>query len=292
MSLPRPLRPDEKPIVQQCFPNMNVDHVIVTDERTDRYNCLGWSLQRRQWIWPWPKNQPVSKVQFDALYRQYGYRSVARGGVAAYGRNTADMLHGILGLRGLVATPLWESKCGDGIRFRHDLYEMQPGFYGQWQGFYSNQQALPNMPEEEIGHDPQELAAFEQMKTTHANASPSELELVTRLAASTTASMRSRFAFAYNAWKATWAAPEISFSSNPGDRANSQEFRDLVALGPECLPLIMEKIAAGEFFALQAADELLRAEHRVVFDIDDERILGGEQQRAQEALRRWLSASA
>ncbi|MEZ0258373.1 MAG: hypothetical protein ACAI37_24050 [Chthoniobacter sp.] len=270
---------------------MNVDHVIVTDEKTTLYNCLGWTLRLKQWVWPWPKDKPVNKVQFDALYKKYGYRPIARGGVAVLGNNTADMLHGVLGIRGLVSTPLWESKCGDGIRIRHDLDEMQPGFYGTRQGFYSNQQALTEMPDEDMGHEPSELAAFDQTETLHLKAAPAEQEQVTTRAAAVDAALRARFDRAYAAWKATWSAPEVSFSSNPGDRAKSPEFREVVALGPDCLPLIMEKLACqGDFFALQAADELLRAEHRVTFELEDERVLGGEQLRAQETVRRWLNA--
>ena len=52
----------------------------------------------------------------------------------------------------------------------------------------------------------------------------------------------------------------------------------------------MEKLSdQDQFFALQAVERLARPEAIVEFDVEDERILEGEQARAIETVRRWLS---
>jgi len=59
----------------------------------------------------------------------------------------------------------------------------------------------------------------------------------------------------------------IATSSAPGARAQSIEFLELLSLGPEILPLLMEKLTDPEqFFALVAVDRLIRRELQVIRD--------------------------
>ncbi len=52
----------------------------------------------------------------------------------------------------------------------------------------------------------------------------------------------------------------------------------------------MEKLAdPSQFFALQAVERFVSPELFAVVDLDDPKVLGGEQQRAQDVLRWWIS---
>ena len=102
-----------------------------------------------------------------------------------------------------------------------------------------------------------------------------------------------RFDKAYAAWKATWNHPLIVISSAPAARAQSVEFLELISLGSEILPLLMEKLTdPDEFFALVAVDRLARPELQVTQEHDDEAVLLGEQGRAIETVQRWVATEA
>jgi hypothetical protein len=103
--------------------------------------------------------------------------------------------------------------------------------------------------------------------------------------------LKGRFDKAYATWKTTWSHPLIVVSNAPAARAQSLEFLELIALGPEILPLLMEKlIDPDDFFALVAVDRLARPELQVTRELDDEAILFGEQGRAIETVQRWILA--
>jgi hypothetical protein len=103
--------------------------------------------------------------------------------------------------------------------------------------------------------------------------------------------LKARFEKAYAARKATWSHPLIAITSAPGARAKSIENLELIALGPEILPLLMEKLTdPEEFFALVAVDRLVRPELRVTHEPGDEAVLFGEQGRAIETVQRRVQA--
>jgi hypothetical protein len=100
------------------------------------------------------------------------------------------------------------------------------------------------------------------------------------------ADLRARFDERYRDWRKTWERPDILVSSNSGVVRNSEEFRALASLGPQILPLIVDKLLQpDEFFALQLYDVLQdRPEWR-----EDEHRDQGEQRRTLATARRWLS---
>ncbi len=103
--------------------------------------------------------------------------------------------------------------------------------------------------------------------------------------------LRRRFEKAYAAWKSTWSHPLIVISSAPAARTQLTEFLDLIALGREILPLLMEKLTdPEEFFALVAVDRLTRRELQVSRERGDEAVLLGKQGRAIETVQRWIQA--
>jgi hypothetical protein len=117
-----------------------------------------------------------------------------------------------------------------------------------------------------------------------------QLNYVRARAAQADKQLRERFDKAYAAWKATWDHPLIVVSSAPAARAQTIEFLELVALGPEILPLLMEKLTDPyEFFALVAVDRLAPPELQVTREVNDEAVLLGEQGRAIETVQRWVA---
>jgi hypothetical protein len=105
--------------------------------------------------------------------------------------------------------------------------------------------------------------------------------------------LKERFDKAYAAWKATWSHPLIAVSSAPAARAQTAEFQELISLGPDILPLLMEKLTdLDEFFALLAVDRLARPELHAARELDDEAVLLGEQGRAIETVQRWIASES
>lgn len=101
--------------------------------------------------------------------------------------------------------------------------------------------------------------------------------------------LRERFDKSYRAWREVWDHPMIVISSNPRDRTHTPLFLELIALGPDILPLLMEKLTRNdEFFALQAVDRLLKPDMIVHFEPSDPAALLGEQHRAFETVQRWI----
>jgi hypothetical protein len=105
------------------------------------------------------------------------------------------------------------------------------------------------------------------------------------------ADLRSAFETAFEAWKSTWFAGGLAFSSDPHMRAVGKEFDALIALGPRIVPLVVEKLADPEnFMALQLYDAIQPSEKLLVqYGADDERILEGEQGRARRVVQAWFA---
>jgi hypothetical protein len=105
------------------------------------------------------------------------------------------------------------------------------------------------------------------------------------------AELRDRFEEAFAAWKRAWFSGGLAINSDPHSRAVGREYDALIALGPDVLPLIVEKLADPEnFLALQLYDGMQLNERMVIhFDPDDERILEGEQGRARRVVNAWFA---
>lgn len=105
--------------------------------------------------------------------------------------------------------------------------------------------------------------------------------------------LRERFEKTYEKWKEAWNHPLIAVSSNPATRTQTPSFLELIALGPEILPLLMDKLTRPEdFFALQAVDRLLRPQFIVSREPGDPAALLGEQGRAIETVKQWIRTEA
>ncbi len=271
------LTASEKKQALAIWPRLNVNNAVVTGEETRQYNCLAWTLGiTNAWVWPWG-GRNATKAEFNTLYRNYGFSPASSGEVAAFGLSLNSMTHG--SISGTGHGPRWESKCGAWLRIQHGLGELEGGsVYGNVISFYTHSSA------------PALAASQTQRAVTAMKLKKSELDALKQKSSSVSDDVRRRFEAAYGAWVKTWEHPSIVVSSNPTDRTQSLQFLDLIALGPEILPLLIERLAVSdEFFALQAVDKLLPQPHIVMLELEDPRVLGGEQERAALTVKRWLA---
>lgn len=103
--------------------------------------------------------------------------------------------------------------------------------------------------------------------------------------------VQAEFARRYQAWRKTWDSPSIAFRSDTAAVRHSQEFAALVALGPQVLPLLVEKIARPEVFLALQAFQVLRAETapNIVAAPDNGQRLESEQAKARRAVKDWFA---
>lgn len=274
----RSLTPQETSHALSLWPNMNAGAVVVTDNATPRYNCLAWTLGvTTAWIWPWATAY-ATKLEFDVFYRSRGFTPAAFGPIAVFGISLIEMTHGAL--CDPKFDPRWESKCGTWLRIQHGLAEMEGGSYGNVLGFYARTDDdmidAPTVVEGAVSMKTQKLSR------AHAKYLKERIQRVDP-------ELRDRFDKSYRAWREVWDHPMIVISSNPRDRTHTPVFLELIALGPDILPLLMEKLTLpDEFFALQAVDRLVKPDMVVRFEPTDPAALLGEQHRAFETVKRWI----
>ena len=67
------------------------------------------------------------------------------------------------------------------------------------------------------------------------------------------AAIKARFDALYEEWKKVVASPAVQLSSRPQDYTNNEPYREIIGLGRDALPFILEKLREGEFFMNEAA---------------------------------------
>jgi hypothetical protein len=103
--------------------------------------------------------------------------------------------------------------------------------------------------------------------------------------------IRRAFERRYRAWRKTWDNPAVALLSDTRSRRNSAEFAALVGLGPQILPLLVDKIAhPQDFFALQAY-EVLAPDWPANMEAGGEPVFESEQAKAKRAVKDWFAAS-
>jgi len=270
----RAMTPTEKTTYKGLFPKLDTDAAVVTDEATPVYNCLAWTLGfTDRWIWP-----GENAADFDRLYGQYGFQRANNGPIAAWGQSQSQMTHGCISGKG--HGPRWESKLGQLLRIQHGLSELEGAAYGKVQFFYDKSQLAAVPP----GAN-RVATLMDELRLTDAD--------IKTLAAETNdvvPALRKRFEKLYAAWRKTWARADIALSSDPSAVRHSAEYLALAALGPQIIPLIVERLSKeDEFFALQLYDAVQENPALIISLHSDERVLGGEQLRAMETVKRYLA---
>jgi hypothetical protein len=274
----RPMTTAEKQRFQGFFPNLNVDRAVVTGEVSTVYNCISWTVGvTDRWLWP-----GSSLANFDTFYRGFAFVRAEDGLIAAWGHSTASMTLG--SIAGLGHGPRWESKCGGDLRIQHGLTELVGSSYGRVLAFYRHSQILqavfaPLLEERMKGKTSKPTVTAAQKKILH--------EQTNRLAEG----VRASFETAFRAWKNTWFRGGLAIRSDPHMRTVGTEFDALIALGPEILPLVVEKLIDPEnFLALQLYDAIQPDRRLLVqFEPGDERVVEGEQGRARRVVQAWFA---
>ena len=268
----RKLTQTESARFKRSFPNLNTQKAVVTDNATSRYNCIAWTVgSTSSWIWP-----GSSLADFDLFYAQKGFQRSSNGPIAVWA-TSGSMTHGCIS--GVGHGPRWESKCGSDLRIQHGLSELRGSTYGRVVAFYrmsGTASATPTPPTSQEGDD---------MDREHLD------ELLHEAVSTVNEAVAEEFESRFNAWKETWNAEHTLHLSNPAFVTYSREYCDLVAMGPEILPLIVLKLTDPEnFFALQLY-EAVESDPGALVDINpaEDTIMEGEQGRARQTVERWVS---
>lgn len=274
----RPMTAAEKQRFARLFPALDVDLAVVTGEFNPAYNCIAWTVGiTTRWVWP-----GGSIAAFDAFYQGFGFIQAGDGPVAAWGLSTTHMTHGCISGPG--HGPRWESKCGADLRIQHGLGELVGSSYGRVLTFYRPTRGVTVSNQGLVEEVMTEKIAKSYLSTPQRRALTAEC-------ARLPADLRTAYATAFAAWKASWYSGGRAVSSDPHTRAVGGEYDALVALGSSILPLVVESLADPEnFFALQLYDALQADDKLVVqFEPGDERLLEGEQGRARRTVQVWFT---
>lgn len=274
----RPMTAAEKTRFKGYFPGLDVNRAVVTDNPSSVYNCISWTVGvTNRWLWP-----GSTLATFDTFYRGFGFVRAGDGPVAAWGHSTTNMTHG--SVSGPGHGPRWESKCGSDLRIQHGLGELAGSSYGRVVAFYRRGRTLTAANESLAEEIMKEKAVKSYMTAAQRKALGEESGQIAD-------ELRSAYESAFAAWKATWFGGGLAISSNPHTRAVGKEYDALIAMGPGIIPLVVESLADPEnFLALQLYDAIQPNERLLVqYEPDDERILEGEQGRAQRVVQSWFT---
>lgn len=146
------------PDINALFPKLRLDGGKKTSEATNKYNCIGWSVERTQTAWyepkpinkweTWPSDVPddYSLDSFIFLFERRGYRQsdtldtsfnffIKKVAIYAafgiYGTQQWEFTH----VSDQLNCGLWTSKLGKGIDIFHNtpnsLEGQQPDDYGK-----------------------------------------------------------------------------------------------------------------------------------------------------------------
>lgn len=269
----------EKLTFKNLFPMLDVNAAVVTGEAIKIYNCISWTVGvTDRWLWP---GESISN--FDTFYRQCGFIKSRNGPVAAWGVDTSNMTHGCIS--GLGHGPRWESKCGADLRIQHGLTELESVTYGRVLAFYDK--AAISTPFADLAAE----SAFSEDSKTMELSSYEKSVLKKYISSNVPKDVQTTFEKYFAAWKMTWFTGDLAINSNPHSRAHGKDFDDLVALGPQIIPLVIEALTDDEnFFALVLYDTIQSDDKLIVqYEPDDPKILAGEQGRAALAVGTWLN---
>lgn len=99
--------------------------------------------------------------------------------------------------------------------------------------------------------------------------------------------VKEKFDVLFAEWKKAIQDPKILFSSRPQDYINNGPYREIVELGRDALPFIIEKLEQGVFFLNQAVTEITGIKMERI--IDKERRFPSEQEKSRLLVKWWVS---
>lgn len=277
--LPRHMSEWEKQSFRMDFPKLDVEKALVTDESTMEYNCISWTVgETHQWFWPPEMFPEVSEEEaFDRFYAEYGLKPAPAGEVARW-RNDQGITHGCIS--GPDHGPAWESKCGADLRIQHDLNELEGEIYGHVDGFYARTGGAQIMAAYRRLDVPMEVLSYAMEKSKAIDPQVKE-----------------KFDGHYARWSEFRQDPEVRFSANPTDYCRTEAFREIIKMGADVIPLLMEKMSKGDHFCLRAVREIKKRSQGPVSLMmlptlsQKENANDSEQNKAALALMRWYEES-
>jgi hypothetical protein len=236
--VPRKMSEREKRDFKSWFPNLDVENTVVSGEATPEYNCIAWTVgETHEWCWP-PQMYPFmpEREAFDRFYGSYGFKPAEQGEVARW-RNEDGLTHGCVS--GPDHGPTWESKCGAELKIQHALKELESDVYGWVEGYYTREGGPAKMPKRKPVEIP--MSVKTSLKKSAEKISPQ---------------IREKFDENYSQWLEFRKDPKLHLSSNPADYCKTEAFGSIVKQGPSVLPLLVNKMAGGDFFCIQAVNTI------------------------------------
>lgn len=285
----RRLTQEEKTILKEVFPSLNVNTLYVTDEATSVYNCIAFSMGlTNTWINP---EMSLDMFRLQYLYAQelYGAPSnfvplgpLMGSAVDGWGLSTYEMAHASAWQDGE-----WQSKLGEYLRITHEREGLEGEVYGKiWVSFdrrsykmADDYKTLSNI-----------AAAVNRDSMTLAS---SQKTLVREKATMVDAATKARFDSLVVAWR-TAIDNDIMMKLSPSTKAYTQlsQFDKLKEMGEKIIPLIMERLLNRDnFYLLQLYDAVQSDESLIIkYEDYDVRMLEGEQNRAKRTIAKWLDS--
>lgn len=99
--------------------------------------------------------------------------------------------------------------------------------------------------------------------------------------------IKKKFDALFANWEKVIQNPRIQLSSRPQDYINNETYREIVKLGRDALPFIMEKLEQGVFFLNQAVIEVTCVNMDEI--IGKEQRFPSEQEKSTLLLKWWRS---
>jgi len=263
--------------ITSWFPNLKPEDAIQSAPASGVYNCISWSGGiTNDWYWPpspiyggqyYIEGDPLGS--FDNFYgntpsaRYGGATSYTRSGVVNYSHICIDLwakdgsyTHGSVRKPGNNHPHGydWESKPGGLMRTFHPRHSLNGSNYGSVVDYYRPVSNLKSsmLLDESIARG---LSVIENVELT-TNEKLEVTESIAKLSLKSQSDLQNK----YELWRETWENSDVKVHSNPRMYANSQEYEDLItyckSMGEKSWPFIFDKIEKGDFFAINALEDL------------------------------------
>lgn len=301
-TLPRSPTATEVTTLKSAFPALNTGAVLVCGEATTVYNCIAWSLGiSYTWI-----NPPSPLSVFQTLYNTAADSTHGGGSglswransdwstlpaqsssasIDGWGLSITNMTHGSRLLQSAdFPSAVWTSKLGEYLLITHNRTGLSGTNYGSILTSFAQVHPLPAALVADLERRHEELMSPETF-------TEAEHDTLEELVAEVPDSKKAQFATLYAKWLQA-INERIPFSSDTRDGARLPEFAELVALGREILPLVVDRLCnhpQTDFRLVVLYDALQReTADRVRYDPADPHQFEGEPARAVRSAKLWL----
>ena len=99
--------------------------------------------------------------------------------------------------------------------------------------------------------------------------------------------IKEKFDSLFAEWEKIIQDPRIQLSSRPQDYIENEPYREIVKLGKEALPFVIEKLEKGVFFLNQAVVEISGIKIEEI--MGSERRFASEQEKSSQLVKWWRS---